>query len=332
MSGANASLGNAMLQAAQLAMFDVGGDSFELMPRDTGPTAASAAAAAQTAIDDGAQLILGPVFADAVKAVKSVAAMKNINVVAFSTDRTAAGGNAYLMGFTPGSQVDRIVRFAASKNIRAAGIVAPQDPYGDAVTAAFNSAAQQARLPVGGTLRFRTGDTSVNAKLKSFADNPAAPGMVKYDAVFMPVSGQTANSIAAALSQYGLTADKTKKLGTGIWDDPAMLAMPSLQGAWFAGPSPRRYENFDAKYRSTYGTAPPRLASIAYDATALAAVLARSGKSFDRAALTNPNGFSGVDGIFRFAPDGLVERGLAVLEIRGGRAVEIDAAPTTFQR
>ena len=82
---------------------------------------------------------------------------------------------------------------------------------------------------------------------------------------------------------------------------------------------------------------PPRLSSLAYDATALAAVLARTGQqrtgqpAFDRAALSNPNGFAGIDGIFRFNGSGLVERGLAVLEIRQRRIIEVDPSPKTFQ-
>ena len=153
----------------------------------------------------------------------------------------------------------------------------------------------------------------------------------------MPVGGQQADAIGGALSYYGATRDKVRKLGTGLWDDPRVAGLPHMQGAWFAAPSPKSRAGFENKYQSTYGSRPPRLATLAYDAAALAIVLNRMGltskgmPSYDAASITNPNGFAGIDGIFRFGRNGIVQRGLAVLEIRQRRLVEIDPAPKTFQ-
>ena len=331
-----------MLQAAQLALFDLNEKNFELMPRDTKGTAQGAAQAASSAINEGAQLILGPLFADAVRSVKGVAASRNVNVIAFSTDWTLAGGNAFLMGFMPFSQVERITKYAAAKGIRSAGIVAPQDKYGNIATTSFESAARKSGLNITQRFRFNAAKRNLTPLLKNFTNfeargqNPAAP--LPWQAVFMPVGGQQADAIGGSLSYYGATRDKVKKLGTGLWDDPRVAGLPHMQGAWFAAPSPKSRANFERKYQSTYGTQPPRLATLAYDAAALAIVLNRMGlkskgaPSYDRNSITNPNGFSGIDGIFRFGKNGIVQRGLAVLEIRQRRVVEIDPAPRTFQK
>ena len=331
MSGPNATLGQAMFQAAQLAIFDIGIDNLELVPRDTGTTPADAQQAATAALDDGAQLILGPLLADSVRAVKGVAKARGVNVITFSTDGTLAGDNTFVMGFMPDAQVDRVVSFAATKGYRTAAIVAPRDKYGDAVVAAFENQARRSGITINGRLRFSADKATMQQEVKDFAAKLAPT-----QAVFVPVGGAQLDAVTAALSFNGMTPDKIKYLGTGLWDDAAVAGMAGVQGGWFAGPSPRSYQTFETKYRSTYGSAPPRLASLAYDATALAAVLTRTGgqrggATFDRASLTNPNGFAGMDGIFRFNNGGLIERGLSVLEIRQRRVVEAEASPRTFQ-
>ena len=301
LSGGNAGVGQSMLQAAQLAVFDLGYDNFELMPRDT---AGGAGAAATAAIRDGAQLILGPLFADDVRAVKSATSGSGINVIAFSTDWTIAGGNTYMMGFLPFGQVERIAQYAASKGLRRAAVAAPADTYGSTTSSLFETAAQKNGITITRALSDANG----------------------YDAVFIPAGGTALSGILQRVTNTG-----AKKLGTGLWDDARVAADPAMNGAWFAAPSPRARAGFESRYAQTYGAKPQRIASMAYDATALAAALAKAG-GFSAGNLTNPNGFAGVDGIIRFNKSGLVERGMAVLEIRGGQIVEIDPAPSSFQR
>lgn len=333
LSGPNAAIGKAMAQAAQLAVFDVGIDHFELMPRDTGGTPEGARAAARYVLDQGAQLILGPLLAEDVRAAREVAAQRNVNVIAFSTDWSLAGGNTFMMGFMPFSQVERVTDYAAHKGYKTAALIAPNDKYGDLVTKSFEDQAGRSGIHITSRLRFAAEKYLTAEQVKTFVDGLPP----ETQALFLPVGGQQAEGLARALAENGVNAGKIRYLGTGLWDDPRIAAAPGLQGGWFAGPSPRQYKAFEDKYAQTYGSRPPRLASLAYDATALAAVLARTGQSqgrgpaFDRASLTGRNGFAGVDGIFRFNNDGLIERGLAILEIKNGTMAEIDSSPLTFQ-
>lgn len=374
LSGPKAEIGQAMLQAAQLAVFDMGYENFELSPYDTKETPQAALAAFNAAAEEGAELILGPLFADSTRALKEPAKQRGISMISFSTDWSLAGDNTYVMGFLPFGQVVRIAEYAASKGITTAGILAPADKYGEVTSNGFEAKAEMTGIRITEKLRFPANDPAIAQKLRPFshydqrrqtllsqigtleaalqaspADRllqeklaqmkkqdtvPDAP----YQAVFMPVGGAQAKLLANSLGYYGLYPTHVRWLGTGLLDDPALAQEKSLQGAWFAAPSPRIRKSFETRYQQTYGIAPLRLASLAYDATALAAVLARSGvqsgerPAFDHAALTNPNGFAGMDGIFRFRPDGLVERGMAILEFRNGRIVEIDPAPTSFQQ
>lgn len=333
LSGNSSAIGQSMLQAAQLALFDMGYSNFNLIPRDTKGTASGAAQAADAAIQDGAQLILGPLFGSSVEAVKKVASTNNINVIAFSTDWALADRSTFLMGFLPFSQVDRIASYSASKNIQSVALIAPQDKYGNAVSEHFERAAALNGITITDTIRFAANDNNDAINKIAGLTKGKAPA---FKAVFMPVGGSMIETISSALSYNHMMPGDYKRLGTGLWDEPRIATQPNIQGGWFAAPAPSARQTFERKYTETYGREPERLATLAYDATALAAILARRG--YERSTqpaysfndLTNPNGFSGTDGIFRFKSNGLVERGLAVLEIRGGRIVEIDPAPKRF--
>src|SRR5262249_49253496 len=135
-------------------------------------------------------------------------------------------------------------------------------------------------------------------------------GKTDADAVFIPLGGAVLRAAAPSLGTAGLNRDKVKLLGTGIWNDPANIQEPTLTGAWFAAPDPKGEMSLDDKYRGAFGANPPALAALSYDAIALVGVLAKGEpyKRFTRQALTDPNGFSGVEGIFRFAPDGTAQR------------------------
>lgn len=339
LSGSHAEMGQALLNAAQLALFDMGSHSFELVPRDTGGTPASAEKALRGALSEGAQLVLGPLFAGQVKACAPIAAQANVNMIAFSTDWSLAGGNTYIMGFLPFGQVKRIVSYAASRGLRRIGVLAPSDEYGNAVMNAYNAAASQNGVTTVNVVRFPTGRVDLSSVVSNFdhaadrAGNPAAPP--PFDAVLIAVGGNQARTIANQMATDGLDTQKVRRLGIGLWDDQGLSVEPGMQGAWFAAPSPDLRRTFEKRYLDTYGSAPPRLATLGYDATALAAVLARNGDNgsgvFSRAALTNPNGFAGVDGVFRFLPNGLAERGLGVLTFHGGTIAVEDQAPRTFQ-
>ncbi len=342
MSGKSAGLGQSMLNAAQMALFDLNYPNFELMPRDTKGTPEGARQAAESAINDGAQLILGPLFASSVRSASTVARQHNVNMIAFSTDWSLAGRNTFIMGFLPFAQLERVLNYSTGKGYRSFGVIAPQTTYGDAIIKNFHTLAGQYGINTVETMSFSMSDKNISPLIRRFAkfDTRRAErkSSLPFHAVLMPVGGEKAMAIANLLSFYDLDPYHVKRIGTGLWDDPAIARDPNMEGAWFAAPSPGLRKSFEARYKNTYLEKAPRLASLAYDATALAAVLGKNGAQqhgkayFSKEALTNPNGFSGIDGIFRFNTNGLVERGLAVLEIKNGTARVIDDAPKSFQR
>ncbi|HEY3909322.1 MAG TPA: penicillin-binding protein activator [Stellaceae bacterium] len=349
LSGPNAELGQAILNAAQLALFQTGGDQLTLVPRDTKGTSAGAADAAHAVASEGVGLILGPLLASEVEAVKPVARDAHLNVIAFSTVTDLAGGNTFLMGFLPRQEVVREVAYARERGISRFAALSPDTPYGHLMTDALRDAASS----TGGSMTKiafydpRSGDASAAiARLlpagaaPSGADPsapdqtaPAPPAAPSFEALLLPEGGDRLKAIARKLVAAGLDTRATRLLGSGLWDVPDIGDEPALDGGWFAASPPDARQNFEQRYRATYGRDPPRLASLGYDAAALAAVLARGqgGPPFSREAILNPNGFAGVDGLFRFTPDGLVQRALAVLEVEPQGNVVVSPAAHSFQ-
>ncbi len=335
LSGKGSDTGQAMLNASQLAIFDLGGDNFELSPRDTTGTQQGASAAAQAAIAEGAQLILGPVFAADAKAITPIALQSGTSVISFSTDSTVASSGGFVLGFLPQTQITQIINYAASQGLQRIALITPQDAYGDMAAAAFDGHMRQRNLGNAGILRYNANTGPTPEQIRGLSSRAiAVPGSVvqkPFDAVLIAASGSQSAKISEQLTQAGLPPTTVQRLGTGLWDQADAARQPSLQGAWYAASSPRLRQKFEARYQQTYGETAPRLATLAYDATALAIVLARSGQPYTRQTLINPNGFTGIDGIFRLRSDGLVERGLAILEIRNNIASVVREAPTSFQ-
>ena len=342
LSGANAELGQALLDATQLALFESAGDRMILVPRDTGGNAAGAAGAARAVIGDGARLILGPLLAPEVEAVKPIAQEAHINVIAFSTVTTLAGGNTYLMGFLPRQEVVREVGYARERGLARFAALAPNSPYGHLMADALREVASGGGGSVTKIEFFdpRAGDVSpaIQRLLPgggegSTAPSPVSPPVASFDALLLPEGGARLKQIAGQVKSAGGSAKPVQLLGSGLWDTPDIGSDPVIVGGWFASSPPEARQDFERRFNATYGHNPPRLASLGYDAAALAAVLARgqAGEPFSQQAILNPSGFTGVDGLFRFTPNGLVQRGLAVLEVVPQGTTVVSPAPQSFQ-
>lgn len=325
LSGPNSSVGQAMLDAANMALFDVSTD-IALLPRDTGSTPDGASAAANRAVADGASLILGPVFASAVPPVAGALNGSPISAIVFSTDATVAGGNVFVMGFLPAQQVDRVVGFAKSRGMTKLAALVPDNAYGAAVTAEIQAIRNQLGLA---PPRILTLTRDVKGQLATLADDP--PQML-----LVALGGDQLVGIAPAIGEYA-QAHPVQLLGTGLWaDDPAVAQTPALAGGWYAAPVPGQFGDFASRFQRTFNYRPPRIATLAYDSVALAASVSRGAAAnqnpFNRDILLQPNGFIGIDGGFRFLPTGLSERNLAVLAVDPNGPTVVDLPPPNFEK
>ncbi len=367
LSGNRAAVGQSILNAAQLALFDLAGERFTLVVRDTAGTPEGAAAAAQSALDAEVSLILGPLFSTSVEAVKPLLAERDLPLITFSNNNEIADPKTFVMGVTPRTQVDRIVDYATNQGLRRFAVLAPQSPYGNSVVRALQEAVFRNGVELSQVVLFDPSSPDISEEVRSLAAYNQRAGALQaqrqslsgrqdaaaqralsrlqgaetlgpppFDTILIPASGRQLLSVAPLLAFYDVDPAEVRFLGTSLWDDPSLRREPSLRGAWFPAPPPALWRSFSNRYSQVYGKTPPRVASLGFDAVALAAVLERRARDegafliYTPDAITQPVGFSGIDGIFRFLPDGQVQRGLAILELQPDAFAAVDPAPQAF--
>jgi hypothetical protein len=328
----DAILARSLENAARLAIADLGGVQIDLRVYDTGGNAATAAAQATQAVNDGARIILGPLYAESTNAVGLAVRGQNINVLSFSNNPTIAGGNVFILGPTFYNTARRMTSFAARQGKGNMVVVHGTDIAGqlgrDAILQAINSSG--ARLAA--TVPYDLSQQSVIAtvpQVKSAVESSGA------ESIFLAATTAGALPLfSQLLPEAGISPDVTQYVGLTRWDIPAAtLELPGVQGGWFALPDPAQTQQFNARYTAAYGNAPHPIGGLAYDGIAAIGALAGAGKAdaLTAGALTQGAGFQGVGGIFRLRPDGTNERGLAVATIQNKRVVVIDPAPTSFR-
>lgn len=325
-SGPGGAAARDLRNAAQLALEEFDDPAISLSIKDDRGSAEGAREAAREAIAEGAELILGPLFAASVRAAGDVARENRVPVIAFSTDASVARQGVYLMGFLPRAEVRRIIDHAAGENRRDVAALIPESGYGEVAEAAFRDSARQRGMRIVAVERYRPGSPTDAVRRIGAAISGSSP---RADALFLPDTPDSLPAVARALTDAGFDPGRVKPLGTGVWNDPAVLQLPALRGGWFAAPPQAGFDAFSQRYSSRFGSEPVRIATLAYDGVSLAAALTRTqgDQRFSEAVLTNTSGFAGADGVFRFNRDGSNDRGYAVYEVRDGRAATIAAAP-----
>ncbi len=318
-----------MLAGIELAMFENSDENFLIMPLDTAGRASTAEARADEGIKDGADIILGPLFAANVGPVKDSARRKSIPVISFSNDRTVAGGGVYLASISPDEEVRRVMQYAAARGTRAFAFLGPATDYGRQVETAMRIEAERLGATIAASA-FYDPSGSASAEARQIAGVlkglPSSDGRV---GVLIPERGVKLLAVAPLLPYNGVDLRRVRLLGTSLWDDPAIWSEPAMAGGLFAAPDPANLETFQSTFNRIYGRKPTDLAAIAYDAAALTVQLA-SQDAISHGGVTDPKGFLGVNGLFRFRQDGTAERGLAVKEIGPSRATVAESAPSTF--
>jgi ABC-type branched-subunit amino acid transport system substrate-binding protein len=311
-----------MRNAAEMALAEFNNPDIQLLVKDDGGTAGGAQQAAQQALAEGAEIILGPLFAQSVGAAGQVARQRGIPVIAFSTDAGVAAPGVHLLSFLPESEVNRVVAYAASQGKRSYAALIPDNAYGTVVQAAL----QQAVAAHGGRVVVMERYPLDRAMMQGAVARVAQAGR-QVDAIFIPDGADSVSPIVQALVAAGVP--RKQLVGTGLWDDPRLAAEPGAQGGWFAAPDPSGFRAFSGRYRTRYGQDPVRPATLSYDAVSLVAALVKTQgpARFSEDTLTNASGFAGIDGVFRFRPDGTNQRGLAVMRVTANGGQVVSPAP-----
>lgn len=321
LSGGDGAVGQSIANAANLALLDSGDKRIRITVYDSAAPG-GAAAAASRAIAEGNELFLGPLLAEDVRAAAPIARRAGVPIVAFSNDESVAGRGVYIMGFTPDQSIDRVVRHARGKGMARFGVLVPTGLYGQRASQAMIGAVRSQGGRIIGLEQFARSTAGVRAAAARLKAKGA------FDAVLIGDAGRIAAIAAPALPPAA------KFLGTELWaSDKTLGKTPALRGAWYAAAPDARFNQLTTRYRARYGKTPYRLASLGYDAVLLAVRSSKNwpvGRPFPAASLIARDGFSGVDGNFRFGRDGIAERLLEVRQVSATGTTTVSAAGKAF--
>ncbi|HQS98245.1 MAG: penicillin-binding protein activator [Novosphingobium sp. 17-62-19] len=319
MTGANAAVGQSIANAATMALLDTNAANLRITTYDTATGAGTAAA---RAISDGNKLILGPLLADDVTQVSNVARTSRVPMITYSNDSAVASRDVFVMGQAPGQSIARVLGFAKSRGIKSVAAIIPTGDYGQRSTAGLTEAARAQGIAVTSIETYDRGNTSVASAVRRAKEKG------KFDALLI------ADGSRIALQAAPLAGKGIKLLGTELWSGDGTIAKaPAMRGAWFATVSDQRFGQFEKSYTSRFGATPSRLATLGYDSVLLTLNVARGwkpGTTFPTAKLFDPQGFIGLDGVFRFTATGMAERAMEVREVGAGTFATASPAPAKF--
>lgn len=328
--GQTALIAASMKRAAEMAVFDYDASNLQLVVKDDKGTPEGARAAAEDLIKGGSEVVLGPLFGKSVTAVTPVTRPANVPVIAFSNDRQAVGQGANLLSFMASSEVEHVVAHAARNGKRRFAALVSDDVFGRSVETTFRDAVARAG---GAVVVSKSYPAQPNGMLDPVRQlRSEISGIEEHgdpiDALFLPGGEEVLVTLGPLLRQVEINPQTIKIIGTGGLDYANAGRDPIFVGAWFAAPDPRGWQAFSDKYAKNFGHAPPRIASLAYDAVSVAAALSAApiGARFTTQALSRASGFMGVDGQFRFAADGTADRSLAILEVQKIGAIVVAPA------
>jgi len=319
----------ALEDAARLAIGDLAGVRLDLRVYETAGDATIGAAAATRAVDDGAKVILGPLYADVAAAVGVAVANDNISVLSFSNNTSVAGGNVYVLGNTFENTADRVISYATTRGRNRIAILHANDTAGNIARAAVQSATSKSGATLVAAIPYELSQEGVFNAVPVVRDAVREAGA---NSVFFTSAYSGALPIfAQLLPENGIQPGEVQFMGLARWDVPSeALSLAGLQGGWFALPDQGLSAQFDSRFQAAFARAPHPLAGLAFDGISAIGAVVRDAGEISPASLTQPSGFAGVNGVFRLRADGTNERALAIAQIIDGQVQVISPAPRRF--
>jgi ABC-type branched-subunit amino acid transport system substrate-binding protein len=351
-SGANKEIGTAVFNSIVLSLFENDkNDDIELVVFDSKNNAQDAKKAINSIVSQNIKIIIGPIFSNNVEAISDIVSKNNITALSISNNQDLANKKGiFLMGFLPEQQIEGLTSYAISNGNNNISIIVPDNQYG----LKFSSIAKEMIRRKDGNLisnKFYLDSSkdlekivaeTINSYLilpqsaNKNSTNLQPQDKIYSNTILIPESGIALSKINNLIKKFNTSERPIQIIGSSNWDDISTLNDPNLIGGWFVSASPTKYRDFEKRYYNTYNKFPPRISSIGYDAIlALLKVIESSNtKDISPADFINyqssKNGFNGIDGLFRFLPNGLVQRNFAILQIGNGKFEILESPNTMF--
>ena len=332
LTGSFSYLGNTISGGSELAFFKMRNPNIELLYFDTAG-GEQAVNAANEAISNNVDVVIGPLFSDSVSAVKPLLKASNIPVLSFSNNIDVAEPGVWVLGYLPEQQISQLVDFAVARGKQNFGILSANSQLGKKITnAAIN---QLADYGLSARTVFELDNISqmeqeeLLSQIKTFAKyvdtskDPLTLPPPAYDTVIIAGDTDFILQVAPILSYYDLGPDRALFMGIDKWNQPKMLNEPSLQNAILTLPKRPAEEKFNNVWQSEFTFESNDLAKISFDASALVIATAVDNAPIPLVDdLATQPGFIGFSGQFKMSESGLTERVFEIMEISDNLLVQ----------
>lgn len=309
LSGIYQDIGLNMLEAAQLALFQQPNPNILLYPHDTQSTEIGARLAAQKAISDKANIILGPLTASHTKAIQNYTQSAGIPVLSFSSDDTIANRYTHIFGHQKSIQAKKAAEIIADLDISTTAVLAPNDVYGQTMSQTFQQKAIALGVSVTQVVYFDPKSTDQTKELKVLAQEQIAleklvdeksllereykivgeamndasltrleeletlepMPIVDFEALYLPSSAEKLPLIASQLAFYDMDSSHVQLVGSALWHNENIYKNKGeyIRGAFFPAPSNDLLTTLKGAFKQHYDKNMLPISSLAYDAVKL---------------------------------------------------------------
>ena len=333
LTGKHSYIGQSLLDTMQMVIFDNKNINSELIIKDTKANPSLAKKLTKELIEQNVDVILGPFFSSSLNQSLKIAKYKNVPLISFSSDRNQKEDGIYLMGFEPEQQIIDVTEHTIKKNYKRYAALLPKSKYGKRVLNTYRKVLNKNKLSINRIELYDPEGIDFEKEIQKLVGLEKNPQIEKdedtgenplenfdpgFDVLLLIETGNRLRQAVALLTYYGVDFQKVKLIGTGEWYIDNIGSEPGLVGAWFVAPNPNLWKNFEKKFYKLYGYKPSRLSSLAYDSlTSIYSIINKNDGIYEISYqdFQSSYGFTGIDGDFKFLPNGTVERKLSILEI-----------------
>ena len=351
-----------MLKAIQLSLDKTGNKNLKLFIRDTENKDTNVITSYYDLINEGIDVMLGPLFSKNIKLINPISEDENIIKITFSNNTEIKNDKTFISGLTPENEIREVIKYAISMGNDKFGLILPDNKYGHRAKILIqNLALQNNGLVIQYILYdpvnpdfYKTSKMIANYENRKFElekkleelkkiktiesekeykilKNKDTLGELEFNSLFIGSENlKHISMLASILPYYDVDPKKVLYIGNSLWNNSIALKEPALDKGIFPNVSKVKYGSFEREYSEAFSSKPHQVAYLGYDLIGLISNLHKNNKSINIFNLTNSSGFIGTNGLFKFKKDGDIERSLSIFQINKQKLIEIKKANLNF--
>ena len=358
LTGEKKNIGENILNALELALFQDKDSRIELVIKDTVADPKTTFEIFNELLDQGIDTFVGPLFSSSLLAIEEFALSKNINLFALTNNVNLAKKGVHVFGIYPHEQAETIVKFSLQQGANKTALLLPNNPYGYLLLETIKDTLMDfdkelirveffddnIDSQVSAAKKISAGFDIYEKQFKTLKENQLENQLpfdteeldsqinmdIPFDTIFIGASGQSLTILASQLQYNSVDKAKVSFIGLSSWEDTTILREPALDGGFFATTSDKYKAKIKKIYKKTFKKEMNNISMIAYDIVALLNTVTKENNTLNTALLFNKEGYIGLRGLFRITEIGRVERVFQIKKITNKKFVTVKSEPKAF--